>query len=191
MVGLAVRYRVNLYREREDRALRFRQGLVRGALIGIVVGVEALMIGVLLVSGIQMQRQTRELERSVTALQNQAAQKPDSADLQELRTLMRARVDRVDWASMLTAVSRCTPAELILTEVRGGTGDRRGQIRGIELEGRLLGSSTDLSPVLRFIETLKADSVLAPVFPYVDLGKARGQGNSFQVVCRPEPGTRP
>ncbi len=186
-----MRYRVNLYREREDRAIRFRQGLVRGALIGVVVGLEALMIGVLLVSGVQMQRQSRELERSIGVLQNQAGQKPDSAELQELRTLMRARVGRVDWASMITAVSRCTPAEVILTDVRGGMGDRRGQIDGIELEGRLLGSSTDLSPVLRFIEALKADSVLAPVFPNVDLGKARGQGNSFQVVCRPPAEVRP
>jgi len=80
---------------------------------------------------------------------------------------------------------------VILTDVRGGMGDRRGQIDGIELEGRLLGSSTDLSPVLRFIEALKADSVLAPVFPNVDLGKARGQGNSFQVVCRPPAEVRP
>lgn len=184
MVGLTLKYRVNLYREREERAIRFRQGLVRGVLMGTVVGIEALLIGVLLVTGANMHRQGDELRRSVTALEAQARNKPDEAGLNELRTLIRARLDRVDWATLLTRVADAVPPELVLTEIRGGMGGQRGRMDGIELEGHQVGSTADLAPVLSFIETLKADSVLALTYPVVDLGTAKGQGNTFQIVCR-------
>jgi len=184
MVGLTLKYRVNLYREREERAIRFRQGLVRGVLMGTVVGIEALLIGVLLVTGANMHRQGDELRRSVTALEAQARNKPDEAGLNELRTLIRARLDRVDWATLLTRVADAVPPDLVLTEIRGGMGGQRGRMDGIELEGHQVGSAADLAPVLSFIETLKADSVLALTYPVVDLGTAKGQGNTFQIVCR-------
>lgn len=187
MVGLTLKYRVNLYREREERAIRFRQGLVRGVLMGTVVGLEVLLIGVLVVTGANMHRQAEELHRSVDALEAQAREKPDEARLNELRTLLRARLERVDWATLLTRVADAVPPQLVLTEIRGGMGGARGRMDGIELEGRQVGSSGDLDPVLAFIETLKADSVLAGTYPVVDLGTAKGQGNSFQIVCRRAP----
>ena len=108
----------------------------------------------------------------------------DDAGLNELRTLIRARLDRVDWATLLTRVADAVPPELVLTEIRGGMGGQRGRMDGIELEGHQVGSTADLAPVLSFIETLKADSVLALTYPVVDLGTAKGQGNTFQIVCR-------
>jgi Tfp pilus assembly protein PilN len=192
MVGLTLKYRVNLYREREERAIRFRQGLVRGVLMGTVVGVEVLLVGVLVVTGANMHRQGEQLRHSVSVLQTQAREKPDEAGLAELRTLIRARLDRVDWATLLTRVADAVPPQLVLTEIRGGMGGQRGRMDGIELEGHQVGSGADLAPVLSFIETLKADSLLAQSYPVVDLGTAKGQGNTFQIVCRrAKPGSAP
>ena len=72
----------------------------------------------------------------------------------------------------------------MLTEVRGGTGGIRGRLDGLEIEGRLAGASRDLSPAFAFIESLEADSLLADRFPVIDLGTAKGRGNSFQINCR-------
>ena len=184
MVAITLKYRVNLYREREDRALRFRQGLVRGVALGTVVGLEFLLIAMLLFSGIQMKRQAAELSMSLARLETPVGPKPDSAALLELRTLVRARLARVDWASTLSAVSKAAPPGVVLTEVRGGIGGVRGRLSGIILEGRLVGSSRDLSAAFEFIEALKTNPVIAESFPIVDLGTAKGQGNSFQIICR-------
>lgn len=186
MVGLAVKYRVNLYREREEKALRFRQGLLRGAILGSAVGVEFVLIGILLVSGVEIHRRVVDLRESVSRLELQAGNKPDNEGLQDLRKLVRSRLSRVDWTSTLDRVAAAIPDGVILTEVRGGIGGQRGRMDGMELEGRLLRQSRDLSPVFLFMETLKADSVITARFPSIDLGTAEGQGNSFKIICRPE-----
>lgn len=179
-----MKYQVNLYREREERAVRFRQGLVRGALVGGAVGLEILLVGILLVSGFSMRSRGREMDRIVDRLESEAGTKPDRADLQELRTLVRARLGRVDWTGVLGAVAAAAPPEVILTEMRGDMGGRRGRMDGLELEGRLVSNSRELAPVFAFVEALKADSTLAAVFPSVDLGTAKGQGSTFLIICR-------
>lgn len=181
-----MKYRVNLYREREERAVRFRQGLVRGALVGGVVGLEVLLIVLLVIAGFRMRSVGNELRQSVSDLETRAQLKPASEDLQEMRTLMRTRLSRVDWTGILGAVAASAPREVVLTEIRGGMGGRRGRMDGMELEGRLVGSSRELAPVFAFVEALKADSTLASTFPSVDLGKARGQGSTFLIICRRE-----
>jgi Tfp pilus assembly protein PilN len=186
-----LKYQVNLYREREERAVRFRQGLVRGALVGGAVGLEILLIILLVVSGFSMRNRGRDLDRIVDNLEQEAETKPDRADLQELRTLVRARLDRVDWTAVLGAVADATPPEVVLTEVRGDIGGRRGRIDGLELEGRFVTPSRELAPVFAFVEALKADSTVSAVFPSVDLGTAKGQSSTFLVICRrgEEPGS--
>jgi Tfp pilus assembly protein PilN len=176
---------VNLYREREERALQFRQGLVRGVVLGVVAGLEILLIAMLLVSGQQLKNQADRIRTSVTALETRMGPRPDNQELHQLRTLIRSRVDREDWASTLSAVAAAVPPGLLLTEVQGGVGTQRGSINGLELKGRLEGTDRDLAVVFAFIAALEADSVIATRFPVVDLGTAQGRGNSFQIICRP------
>lgn len=181
-----MKYRVNLYREREEKALRFRQGLLRGAILGSAVGVEFVLIGILLVSGVEIHRRVVELRSSVTRLELQSRNKPDNEGLMDLRKLVRSRVSRVDWTSTLDRVAASIPPGVVLTEIRGGIGGQRGRMDGMELEGRVIRESRDLSPVFVFMEALKADSVIVNRFPSIDLGTAEGQGNSFKIICRPE-----
>jgi Tfp pilus assembly protein PilN len=187
-----LKYKVNLYREREERAVRFRQGLVRGALVGGAVGLEVLLVALLLVAGFSMRNRGRQLDRIVDTLEQEALAKPDRDGLRELRSLVRARLDRVDWTAVLGAVAAATPPEVILTEVRGDMGGRRGRIDGLELEGRFVGQTRELAPVFAFVEALKADSTLSAVFPSVDLGTAKDQNSTFLIICRrgsEEPGS--
>lgn len=180
-----MRYRVNLYREREERALRFRQGLLRGTLMGGAVGLEVILVGLLLFAGFQMRSRADDLRQVVAELETRAREKPDPDGLRDLRTLLRARLARVDWTGVLHAVAEATPKELLLTEIRGGVGGERGRMDGMELEGRLIVSSRELEPVFAFMEALKADSLIASRFPSVDLGTAQGHGTTFKIICRP------
>ena len=189
MVGIGLRYRVNLYREHEERALRFRQGLVRGTVLGVVAGLEILLIAMLLVSGQQLRNQADRIRTGISSLDARMRPRPDNQELHQLRALIRTRVDREDWASTLSAVASAVPPGLLLTGVQGGVGTQRGAINGLELKGRLEGSDRDLSVVFAFIEALEADSVIARRFPTVDLGTAQGRGNSFQIICRPGGGS--
>jgi Tfp pilus assembly protein PilN len=184
-----VKYRVNLYREREEKALRFRKGLVRGAVLVGVVAAEAVLLGLLLASGLEMETKAREMRRQVSGLEARVKSEPGKAGLQEMRTLLRARLARVDWATTLSAVAEAVPAEIVLTEVRGGIGGEHGRVEGIEIEGRLAPGVADLAPVFAFMEALKADPVVSQNFPRVDLGTAKDRGNTFQIICRRgEPG---
>jgi Tfp pilus assembly protein PilN len=186
-----VKYRVNLYREREEKALRFRKGLVRGAVLVGVVAAEAVLLGLLLASGLEIEGKAREMRREVAGLEERVRNQPTKAGLQDVRILLRSRLARVDWATTLSAVAEAVPAEIVLTEVRGGIGGERGRVDGIEIEGRLTPGTSDLAPVFTFMEALKADPVVSRNFPRVDLGTAKDRGNTFQIICRREEGASP
>jgi hypothetical protein len=179
-----VKYRVNLYRERHEKALQFRRGLLRGALVTLMITVETSLLVVLFVSGFQMNARAAVLRREVETLEARARRPTEEVELEDVRLLLRARVQRIDWAPTLSAVAHATPSGVVLTEIRGGIGGEHGRMDGLEIEGRVSGRSLDLDPVLAFIEALQADTTLSGAFPRVDLGTAKDRGNTFQIICR-------
>lgn len=181
-----MKYRVNLYREREERALRLKRGLIRGVALGVVVGLELVLVGLLVVSGFEMRSRAHELTRSASAVESRIDHVSDNPEYWEARRLVQARLDRVDFAALLHSINQAMSDEVILTEVRGGRGGNLGRVDGLELSGRVRGGEGDLSPVFAFMEALRADSVLTAVYPVIDLGKAKGQANNFRITCRPD-----
>ncbi len=115
-----MKYRVNLYRERQDRSVVLRRGLLRGAAFGVAIGVEVLLIGFLALSGFQIRERAAGVQGDIARLRSAAAPAHESADLQLARQIVQARLDRVDWSVMLGAVSNSLPRDLILNQVRGG-----------------------------------------------------------------------
>ena len=181
-----MRYRVNLYREREARGERVRKGVLRGAALGIVVAAEVLLIGALVISGFQFRERAQSLRRTVESLESRIEPYREDAGLPAARALLQNRVERVDWSVIMAALAENTPDNVVLTKVRGGRETGRGGLNGLEIEGRITGGARDLSPVIAYVDSLRSNPVLTARFSRIDLGEARGgTGQNFQVICRP------
>jgi hypothetical protein len=180
-----VKYRVNLYRERGERAGRFRRGLYRGSVVGVVVGVEILLIGLLLVSGFQLRERSAEAQRLIQAMKKQTAAGGELPGAQAGRAILRERVARVDWATTLAHVAAAVPDRLVLSEIEGEARPGGGR-QEMSVKGKLAHGG-DLGPVFEFLSALRADSVLVTTFPSIDLGTAHGEGEqTFIVLFRKE-----
>ena len=185
-----MKYQVNLYPERVQRAATVRQGILRGSVLGVVVGAELLLIGLLVISGFQVRGRVNELRASIVALEARAHEAPETAEIRMARQLVQERLDRVDWASTVETVARALPADLILAQIDAGTGRGRGGLDGMDLNGRSLSGSTDLGSVIAFMQALRDSATITRRFPLVDLGTAGGQGRQdFHVVLRRAPAT--
>ncbi len=180
-----MKYRVNLYPEREERAGSLRRHLLRGALFGVVAGVEVLLIGFLIVSGFQLRERVQSETRAVEEVEAAARPVPEAADVAVARSLVQTRVARVDWSGVLLAVSGALPRSLILTRVEAGAGGLQSGLNGLNLEGRISGGGTDLTPVLGFMQALRESAAVTARFPQVDLGTAPSQSDqTFHVIVR-------
>jgi Tfp pilus assembly protein PilN len=180
-----VKYRVNLYRERDERAGTLRRHLLRGALFGVIAGIEILLIGFLVVSGFQLRERIRTETQTVEKLEAEAKPEPEAAGVAAARSLVQARVDRVDWSRVLLAVSGALPRTVILNKIEAGSGGLQSSLNGMNLEGRISGGGTDLAPVLGFMRALRESAAVTSRFPQVDLGTAPSPNEpSFQVIVR-------
>jgi hypothetical protein len=175
-----VKYRVNLYRERGERAGRFRRGLFRGSVVGVVVGVEILLIGLLLVSGFQLRERSEQAKRLMEAMKRQMETAGELPGTPSGRALLAARVGRVDWATSLSRVAEAVPDRIVLSEIDGEARTGGGRV-DMTVKGRVA-SGRDLGPVFEFLNALRADSTLAATFPSIDLGTARGEGEQGFII---------
>jgi Tfp pilus assembly protein PilN len=180
-----VKYQVNLYPERLQRAAVVRKGILRGSVLGIVVGVDLLLIGFLVISGFQVRGRVNDLRASIALLESRTREAPETSGGRIARQLVQTRLNRVDWATTLDAVARALPNDLILTKIDTGTGRGRGNLDGVNLEGSVLGGSRDLTSVMVFMKALRESPLVARQYPSVDLGTASGVGlQDFGVVLR-------
>jgi Tfp pilus assembly protein PilN len=180
-----VKYQVNLYPERLQRAAVVRKGILRGSVLGIIVGVDLLLIGFLVISGFQVRGRVSDLRESIALLESRTREAPETSGGRIARQLVQTRLNRVDWATTLDAVARALPNDLILTKIDTGTGRGRGNLDGVNLEGSVLGGSRDLTSVMVFMKALRESPLVARQYPSVDLGTASGVGlQDFGVVLR-------
>jgi hypothetical protein len=180
-----VKYQVNLYRERLQRAAVVRRGILRGSVLGGLVGLDLLLIGFLVISGFQMRARARDLQATINAARTEAKPAAETRETTLARKIAETRLGRVDWSVVLGAVASALPNDLILTRIDAGNGSSRGTLDGMNLEGRLLGNTHELNSVIDFMQALRDSSSVSAQFPLVDLGTAGGQGlQAFEVVLR-------
>jgi Tfp pilus assembly protein PilN len=179
-----MRYRVNIYPDREDRGAVVRKNVVRGVRFGLLAGIEIVLIGLLALSGVELTKRTRNIEHSTASLQERAADQDVPDALAAARELVRRRVGRVDWTSQLDALARTLPPGVTLTQIQGLALGQKGSPDGLTLAGTT--DSGDLDSVLRFVEALRARPEIADPFPRVELETAGGrQTLGFKITCRP------
>lgn len=183
-----MKYQVNLYPERLQRAEVVRRGILRGSILGIVVGIDLLLIGFLVISGFQVRSRVQDLRASIVALESHTHEAPETAEVRIARQIVEARLKRADWATMVGSVAKAVPNDLILAKIDAGTSHGRGNLEGMDLEGSILGGSRDLNSVLVFMQALRESPLVARQYERIDLGPAGGAGlQGFEVVLRKTP----
>jgi Tfp pilus assembly protein PilN len=181
-----------LYPERLQRAEVVRRGILRGSILGVVVGIDLLLIGFLVVSGFQVRDRVHDLRATIVALESHTHEAPETAEVRIARQLVQARLKRADWATMVESVARALPNDLILAKIDAGTSRGRGNLEGMNLEGSILGGSRDLNSVLIFMQALRESPMVARQYERIDLGTAGWGGSAgFRRSARKTPKTAP
>jgi hypothetical protein len=179
-------YRINLYRERELAGPLRRKRAVRAGVLGAVVGLEILLIALLGVSGNLLRDRARVLEGSIANLERQAGPVLDTdPQMETARRILGQRVNRIDWAGKVAAIGETIPDDVILSKIQAGTGIVKGGKPGINLEGRTVGSGSDIDSVREFLEALRQHPGISREFPVIDLETADSrQTRHFKIICR-------
>ncbi len=183
-------YRVNLYPERELRRGALRRETLRGLSTGLPLGAAVLIVAFLVVTGRQLGHRTAELEADVRELQALSLVVPPESRQDAPRRLLDSRLDRIDWAVLMSEMSKAMPAEVSLTEIRGLGRGRTDAGRKLVLVGHLPEGTEDLAPVMDLIGSLRTGREMSVDFPMVALETAKsGAWVDFEITCRVPGGT--
>lgn len=181
-------YRINLYPEAGERRRENHRRLGRTLLVGLVIGLEVVLLLLVGLSGLLLREQAFTLRAEVERLSARAARgSQPSPDLEVSRELLASRAARIDWSPKLAALKRAIAPSLLLTEVTAQVGEK-GRPTRFELSGRIRAGEGEMEPVSGFLESLRKDPSLADDFPVIKLGTLEGGGASrFQIVCEAAP----
>ena len=177
-------YRVNLYPELEGRRQAERDRLRQTIALASLAGLQLLLIGSLLLSGMLLQDRATRLRAENARLASLAHATAQSPEVLVARQLLAARQARVDWSPKLAALGRLVEAPLILSNVIGQA-DLRGRGARLDVQGRIR-SVGQTESVLQLVESLRKDPAMARDFPQVRIGSVSGEeSDRFKVVCEP------
>jgi hypothetical protein len=176
-------FKVNLYPEREEKRRLARRKAMTTAAISGVLGINAVLVGSLILGATLLQERCRTLGDEVARLQAIADRKGTKAPGLELtRELFQLRQERVEWSPLLASIAENIPSSLVLEEIQGQTTHGRMQSR-FDMNGLGRGGTVAMADVSGFVNHLRDDPRVNRAFPDVALGSVRSETGEFQVVC--------
>lgn len=183
-------YRVNLYPERGLRRGNRRRDALRGLAIGLPLATAILIVALVVVTGGRLARRTAELETDVRALEASTLAVSPEPVADATKRILDSRLDRIDWAVLMSEMSSVMPGEVSLTEIRGLGRGRTDGGRKLVLVGHLPEGTEDLSPVMDLVGSLRTGREMSVDFPMVALETAKsGAWVDFQITGRVPGGT--
>lgn len=178
-------YRINLYPEYRSDRRAARARTASTALLFTLLGVEALLVGALVVSGSLLGEQVDTLGSEVTRLQERLAE--ESRERPELTTaldLLEVRRARVDWSPKLLALYEHLDRSLALSELEGRAASKR-EPANMTINGEFRSSRATLDDVTDLVSRLSDDLRMQDGFDTVSLGNIRGDSDGeFEVLCQ-------
>ena len=176
-------YRINLYREFFTKRVQARRRTGKTALLAGVIGLEALLVGVLVLSVVLLREQESKVRTEIAqlglSLKEESAPRPG---LDAARQLLAIRESRVIWSPKLACLSDRIDRALILQEVVGQVSDRRPA--ELKLTGQVRSGSAQMEPVARFIENMRGDLRMRNPLSDIRLGTLEGtESSKFEIVC--------
>jgi hypothetical protein len=158
--------------------------------MGLPLGAAILIVASIIVTGRLLDQRTAGLEADIRELEALSAAAPPDPMQSVSRHVLDSRIDRIDWAVLLSEMSRATPGEVSLTEIRGLGRGRTDEDRTLVLIGHLPEGTEDLSPVMDLVGSLRSSPEVSVDFPVVALETAKsGAWVDFQITGRAPGGT--
>lgn len=176
-------FRVNLYTEREEKRRRARRQAMTTAAISGVLGVNAVLVGSLILGASLLQERCHTLGDEVSRLRTIAEKTGTKAPGLELtRELFQLRRERVEWSPLLASIAENIPSSLMLEDIQGQTTHGRMQSH-FDMNGVARGGTAAMADMSGFVNHLRDDPRVNLAFPNVALGSVRSETGEFQVVC--------
>jgi hypothetical protein len=158
--------------------------------MGIPLGAAILIVVSLIITGRLLAQRTAGLEADIRELEASSAAVPLDPVQRVSQHVLDSRIDRIDWAVLLSEMSRAAPGEVSLTEMRGLGRGRTDGDRTLVLVGHLPEGTEDLSPVMDLVSALRSSREMSVDFPVVALETAKsGAWVDFQITGRVPGGT--
>lgn len=180
-------YRINLYPEYESRRRTLRLRAASTAFLFSLLGLEALLVGAIALSGNLLGERIDDLEQNVTRLQTRLA--TETRERPELRLALdrlEIRASRMDWSPKLVALSDHIGEDLALAELQGRAGGRRDKA-SLVVSGRYRDERATIETVSAYLARLREDPRLNDAFDDISLGNIRGDGRGeFDLLCTRE-----
>jgi hypothetical protein len=181
-------YRINLFPEALEKRKEGRRRVGRTLIVSALIGLEAVLLLLVGLSGLLLREQASSLRADVERLATRSSRvSQPSPELEITRAMLSTRAGRIDWSPKLAALPRAIDASLLLTEVTAQTGEK-GRPTRLEITGSIRSEGGGMEPVSRFLESLRSDPFLADDFPVIKLGTIEGEGaGRFQILCESVP----
>jgi hypothetical protein len=178
-------YRVNFYREFEEKKQEVRRGFLRTAGLSAVAGLVFLLIILLGVNTFLVREKARIARSDIDKLTARLEIAPASgAAADAARQMIAIRRGRTDWAPKLAALSCFIGRDVMLEELSAQAADKRSPQR-LELSG-IVREGSQTEAVSAFIDSLRSAPAIIGDFSEITLERMEGGGTgSFVVVCEP------
>ena len=177
-------YKINLYPEYAERRRQRQSRLALTAILTAAVGLEALLVFALGLSGRLLEERAAGL-RSEVKLTRSAMESGGSpgAELEIAREMMQVRLQRADWSPKLAALSERMPDGLRLQEVSAHATGNAGGAR-MEIVGVVRAGTADMQAVSQLLGALTRDRRVASSLPEIKLGTLETGGTGrFRIIC--------
>lgn len=178
-------FRVNLYTEREEKRRLARRRAGQTAVIAVILGVNAILVGALGLGASLLQERRDALAGEISRLESMVSRGDrDDATLEQARELHVIRLARLEWSPLLAGVAEALPPSLLLGEIQGQAAHNRVRAH-LEFSGVTRNGAGDVGGVSDFVGGLRADPRVTDGFPEITLGSIRSGSGDFQVYGDP------
>lgn len=174
-------YRINLYPAGLERRTSESKSLRSTAILTLLGGVNALMLGFFFLIAMTVKGQADVLNERIEALESRLSNPGDAAlraVTNQARALLERRAARTVWTPAMNEIRNNLPTELLLERLEASTSLSEGVFSGIQLHGRLR-SGKDVEPVMMCIDRLSASAAYRT---YFERGKLDRVDNSQDVA---------
>lgn len=195
-----MRFRINMYRLRSERALEVRRKLRYLALFVFLLGVSVVVAGLFFIAVAMTEQNIADRAERIESANAELRQSLDGgtdAMTDDELSLIRMRRVQTEWSDVLAALAHAMPDDMWLTRIQRSQGSlvgRGSRTAGLRIEGRLTagGSQESLEELMEFIAEVKEERVFVESFTAVSLMNSRWETSDderyleFDIFCATE-----
>jgi len=177
-------YKINLYPEYRQHRRSTRARAASTAVFISLLGLEALLVGALVLSGSLLGEQVDTMREDLSRLEERLQRVTlDRPELSIALDMLEVRQARIDWSPKFVSLAEHVGQELALKELKGRAFTRR-EPASFTISGQYRDKAASLDIVSAFLNRLRVDQRMYGDFPTISLGNIRSDGRGeFDLLC--------